>query len=82
VFLERLTRLAANRQGLALTERADGVCVFLVAGNGCAIQAVKPRQCRDYPALWRSDALDRDCAGQRVGRAGCPRSSSDDPEPT
>ena len=50
-FIQRFTRLRADRRGLALTEQPDGACVFL-EGRDCRVQAVKPRQCRDFPNGW------------------------------
>lgn len=64
-FIARYTRLARDRRGLVLTDRADGACVFLDETNACRIQRAKPRQCRDYPSRWRSDSLDAACEGRR-----------------
>lgn len=50
-FIERFTRLRADRRGLALVEQPDGACVFL-EGRDCAVQPVKPQQCRDFPNAW------------------------------
>lgn len=50
-FIARYTRLRADRRGLALTEREDGACIFL-EGRDCRVQAVKPRQCREFPNGW------------------------------
>lgn len=50
-FVERYTRLRADRRGLSLTEHTDGSCIFL-EGNDCVINAVKPQQCRDFPNKW------------------------------
>ncbi len=50
-FIQRYTRLRPNRHGLALTEGAGGACIFL-EGNACAIQPVKPAQCRGFPNRW------------------------------
>lgn len=50
-FIERYTRLRPDRQGLALMDKANGECIFL-EGNNCAVQPVKPQQCRDFPNLW------------------------------
>ena len=50
-FIEQHLRLRADRRGLALKEREDGSCIFLVEG-GCAVQPVKPQQCRDFPGRW------------------------------
>jgi len=50
-FIQRYTRLRPNRQGLALTDTESGACIFL-EGNDCAIQPVKPRQCKGFPNTW------------------------------
>lgn len=59
-FIQAYTRLNTARTGLALTERADGACVFL-EGNECRVQAVKPQQCRDFPNLWRFPGFEKVC---------------------
>ena len=50
-FIQRYTRLRANRRGLSLIDQPDGACIFL-EGQDCRIQAVKPQQCRDFPNAW------------------------------
>ena len=50
-FIQQFTRLRPDRRGLALTERADGACIFL-EGDNCAVQPVKPQQCQDFPNRW------------------------------
>ena len=50
-FIERHTRLRQDRLGLALIERPDHSCIFL-EGDHCAVQAVKPQQCMDFPGRW------------------------------
>lgn len=50
-FIERYTRLRPRRDGLALTDKPNGECIFL-DGNRCSIQAVKPDQCRAFPNGW------------------------------
>ena len=50
-FIQDYTRLRPNRGGLALIDREDGSCFFL-EGDACAIQAVKPQQCKDFPNAW------------------------------
>jgi Fe-S-cluster containining protein len=50
-FIQRYTRLRANRDGLALIDKPDGACIFL-EGRDCSVQAVKPGQCRDFPNKW------------------------------
>jgi Fe-S-cluster containining protein len=59
-FIQNHTRLQQNRRGLALQERPDGACVFL-NNNLCAIQSVKPQQCRDFPNLWRYPDAEKFC---------------------
>ena len=55
VFRERYTRLTADRRGLSLSEAPGGSdCIFLEPDNRCRIQAVKPRQCRDFPQGWHN----------------------------
>ncbi len=59
-LIQRHTRLTQDRRGLALQEQPDGACVFL-SGNDCAVQAVKPQQCRDFPNLWRHPEAENQC---------------------
>ena len=59
-FIQRYTRLTADRRGLALQDNPDGTCIFL-RGNDCAVQFVKPQQCRDFPNLWRHVGAADDC---------------------
>jgi Fe-S-cluster containining protein len=51
VFVERYTRLRTDRRGLSITDHPDHSCIFL-EGNDCAINPVKPQQCRDFPNKW------------------------------
>jgi Fe-S-cluster containining protein len=50
-FIQRFTRLRAQRDGLALIDKPTGECGFL-EGDACAIQAVKPEQCKAFPNRW------------------------------
>ena len=50
-FIERHTRLRANRQGLSLIEKPDHQCIML-DGNTCRIHPVKPDQCSGFPNDW------------------------------
>jgi len=50
-LIQKFTRLTADRRGLALEDKANGECIFL-SGQDCAIQPVKPEQCRGFPNLW------------------------------
>lgn len=60
VFVGRYTRLRVDRKGLALMDRPGGECVFL-EGEDCAIQPVKPQQCRDFPNLWSFPGFEKIC---------------------
>ena len=64
-FVERYTRLTADRSGLSLIEKADGACVFLTETRppACRIEAVKPRQCRDFPEKWNFPGWEKLCEG-------------------
>lgn len=50
-FTDTYTQLRRNRQGLTLIDQPDGACIFL-RENRCAIQPVKPEQCRGFPNAW------------------------------
>ncbi len=50
-FIQRYTRLRPRRDGLALIDKPNGECVFL-EGRDCAVQPVKPGQCRGFPNTW------------------------------
>jgi uncharacterized protein len=52
-FLDRYTRLNANRTGLSIIDKPNGECVFLEGKNTCSIQPVKPQQCSGFPNDWR-----------------------------
>lgn len=51
-FIERYTRLNANRTGLSIIDKANGECAFLEGKNVCLIQPVKPAQCGGFPNDW------------------------------
>jgi Fe-S-cluster containining protein len=59
-FIQRFTRLTEDRRGLALSDKADGSCIFL-DGNDCAVQPVKPQQCREFPNLWNFPGFESIC---------------------
>jgi Fe-S-cluster containining protein len=59
-FIEQFTRLRWDRGGLALKEQPDGACIFL-EGESCAIQPVKPQQCREFPNLWNFPGFEKTC---------------------
>jgi Fe-S-cluster containining protein len=66
-FIERYTRLRPQRDGLALTEKANGECVFL-DGRDCAVQRVKPRQCAGFPNTWNFPGWQSVCEAIPVSR--------------
>jgi Fe-S-cluster containining protein len=59
-FIQQFTRLRQDRRGLALKDQADGACIFLEQG-GCRVQAVKPRQCREFPNRWNFPGYEKIC---------------------
>jgi Fe-S-cluster containining protein len=59
-FIQRFTRVRPDRRGLALLDQTDGACIFLTDGN-CAVQPVKPQQCRNFPNLWNFPGFEKVC---------------------
>jgi Fe-S-cluster containining protein len=59
-FIQKYTRLTADRHGLALQDKPNGECIFL-EDRDCAVQPVKPRQCRDFPNLWNFPGFEKVC---------------------
>lgn len=59
-FIQQFTRLTENRRGLAIKDKSNGECIFL-DGNDCAVQPVKPQQCRDFPNLWNFPGFEKVC---------------------
>ena len=66
-FLERHTVITPDRQHLSLCEKPGGECEFLTVGGdelaACAIQSVKPRQCREFPVKWNFRGWEKQCPG-------------------
>jgi Fe-S-cluster containining protein len=50
-FIEKHTRLAPNRQQLALLDQSDGSCAWL-EGDRCSLYKARPEQCRSFPYAW------------------------------
>ncbi len=69
-FIQQYTRLAGDRKGLALMDKPDGECIFL-EGEACAVQPVKPQQCRDFPNLWNFPGFEQVC--HAIPRDGSPK---------
>lgn len=59
-FIEAFTYLTRDRQSLSLKEQENGACIFL-SEDGCKIQPVKPRQCREFPIKWRFSDFETVC---------------------
>src|SRR6187402_3769487 len=59
-FIQQFTRLTDDRRGLALMDKPNGECIFL-DGKDCAVQPVKPQQCRDFPNLWNFPGFEKVC---------------------
>ena len=59
-FIQRYAKLRADRRGLALKENSAGACIFL-EGESCAVQPVKPQQCREFPNLWNFPGFQQTC---------------------
>ena len=64
-FVQRYTRLTADRQGLAVEDKPNGECIFL-EGNDCVVNTVKPQQCRDFPNLWSFPGFQEMCRAKAV----------------
>ena len=56
LFFDAHTRLTPDRRHLSLIEKTDGSCEFLTTDETglacCAIEKVKPVQCREFPERW------------------------------
>jgi hypothetical protein len=59
-FIQQYTRLRDDRHGLALQDKPNGECILL-HGRDCAVQAVKPQQCRDFPNGWNFPGFEKIC---------------------
>ncbi|MGV3772278.1 MAG: YkgJ family cysteine cluster protein [Verrucomicrobiales bacterium] len=59
-FIQQYTRLNKDKTGLALMDKKNGECIFL-ENESCAIQSVKPRQCREFPNLWNFPGFEKLC---------------------
>lgn len=66
-FIQKFTRLRQYRDGLALTDKPNGECVFL-DGRECLVQAAKPRQCRGFPNEWNFPGWREVCEAVPVER--------------
>ena len=66
-FLRANTRRSDRRTILLDQPGPERACIFYGGDDvGCRINAVKPRQCADYPVRWRNDDSIHDCEGLRA----------------
>ncbi len=77
-FIQKYTRLRQDRHGLALLDGEGDRCIFLDQQNRCAINPVKPDQCRSFPFAWNYPGYQRICRG---ARARSPGAKPPPPEP-
>lgn len=73
-FLADHTCLTPDRKHLSLCEKPNGECAYLtIDDNGfpaCAIEPVKPRQCRNFPEKWNFPNWQSQCSGEFVEVVG------------
>ena len=63
-FIDNHTVLTPDRRSLSLMEKEDGSCRYYDDETRfCKIQAVKPKQCRDFPYHWKFKGWEKLCAG-------------------
>lgn len=64
-FVQKYTRVASDRHGLALEDKPNGECIFL-ENHDCRINPVKPQQCRDFPNLWNFPGFQEICRAKSI----------------
>lgn len=64
-FFEKYTKLTDDRKGLTLIDNEGRGCIFLDENGLCAIQPVKPAQCRDFPYKWNYEGFEKICRGMK-----------------
>lgn len=66
-FLAEHTVLTPDRQHLSLCEKENGECEYLTVNPDgipeCAIEKVKPYQCRSFPEKWNFPGWREVCGG-------------------
>ena len=60
-FIETYTILTKDRQTLSLKGKENGDCIFLTP-QGCRINDAKPKQCLEFPVIWRFAEFQEICA--------------------
>ena len=65
-FTAKYTILTTDRRNLSLIEKNDGTCIFFNDNPpGCAINPVKPKQCRNFPCYWNFPGWQDECEGAK-----------------
>jgi len=65
-FTSKYTKVTEDRRNLSLIEKEDGSCIFFIEDPvGCAINSVKPKQCRDFPYRWNFENWQEECEGAK-----------------
>ena len=67
-FIQQYTRLTADRRSLSLLEKPDGRGISLDESGSvpaCAIEKVKPEQCRNFPKKWNFPGWENECEGAK-----------------
>lgn len=64
-FIQQLTRLRMNRNGLSLIEKENHECIMLEDGQ-CKIQPVKPSQCKGFPNRWNFPGWEKVCQAKPI----------------
>lgn len=62
-FTDRYADVLDRRQ-LVLKKKDGEACIFLT-NLGCAVHPVKPRQCQEFPLIWRTQKSFDYCEGLR-----------------
>ncbi|MCP3965495.1 MAG: YkgJ family cysteine cluster protein [Lentisphaerae bacterium] len=63
-FTAKYTVLTHDRRNLTLIEHEGGRCIFYEDNScSCAINPVKPQQCRDFPLRWNFSDWEKECKG-------------------
>ncbi|MCQ2379406.1 MAG: hypothetical protein MJ025_00560 [Victivallaceae bacterium] len=66
-FANTMARLSSDRRQLVLDGDEDAPCIFLEFDGGvasCAIDPVKPEQCRNFPEKWNYPGWRKECMGK------------------
>lgn len=60
-FIANHTSVSPDRKCLVLNDAPDGACAMLTPSGACAIQPVKPAQCRNFPHSWTNPNSESYC---------------------